>query len=475
VDTIIFKAYLTTEEIKERFGVIIDTSSIDVEQTSLNTLLSKKRKGKIEVCEVWCKSKNKVYFISKEHPSILEESEPLIDFKGFFPCPMPMFATLTTDSVIPIPDFVLYQDQADEIDLLSSKINQVIQALKIAGIYAGESADIKRLITASNNEMIPIADWQMIAGKGGIKGLIEWLPLKDILIALEGMYKARDAIKEEIYEITGISDIIRGQGKANETATAQRIKGRFATIRLQQQQTVTANFCRDAVCMMSEVISGVFNPETLARVTNERISPELYKLLHDDEQLDYRVDIEIDSTIRMDEQEEVKNRLSFLQQAGRFLIEMQPVLQASPEMGKLIGEMFLFGVRTLRHGRELEMIAKETIEKMGQMEVPESQEDKANAMQQQQQVIQAQQQQQQQAIQAQQQQQTMQLKAQEQQHKQAMEIAKLQQAAQQQAQQQQQADIDNQLKFKELTEKEKQTILKARELEFKATTGRDGI
>jgi hypothetical protein len=39
-----------------------------------------------------------------------------------------------------------------------------------------------------------------------------------------------------IYEVTGISDIVRGQGNAQETATAQEIKSQWGSLRIRKLQ-----------------------------------------------------------------------------------------------------------------------------------------------------------------------------------------------------------------------------------------------
>ena len=43
-------------------------------------------------------------------------------------------------------------------------------------------------------------------------------------MALKNAYEAMAQLKQEIYDITGISDIIRGQSNVIETATSAQIK-----------------------------------------------------------------------------------------------------------------------------------------------------------------------------------------------------------------------------------------------------------
>jgi hypothetical protein len=82
----------------------------------------------------------------------------------------------------------------------------------------------------------------MFAEKGGIKGVVDWIPLDQIVLALEQLSKQREDIKQQIYEVTGMSDIVRGQSKASETLGAQKIKTQYASMRIQERQKSTVEY-----------------------------------------------------------------------------------------------------------------------------------------------------------------------------------------------------------------------------------------
>src|SRR5579883_3303781 len=62
----------------------------------------------------------------------------------------------------------------------------------------------------AENKLIPVDDWGAFADKGGLPGMISWLPIKEIAETLIRLYEARDKAKQILYEITGIGDIMRG-------------------------------------------------------------------------------------------------------------------------------------------------------------------------------------------------------------------------------------------------------------------------
>jgi hypothetical protein len=85
----------------------------------------------------------------------------------------------------------------------------------------------------------------MLASSGGFDKHIWMLPIEDFIIVAKELYAAREAVKQVIYEITGISDIIRGSSAPSETATAQDLKNKWGTVRLRRMQSVVANYARD--------------------------------------------------------------------------------------------------------------------------------------------------------------------------------------------------------------------------------------
>ena len=64
-------------------------------------------------------------------------------------------------------------------------------------------------------------------------------------MVLQGLYTQRTQILEIIYEITGISDLLRGNTKASETATAQQLKAQFGSMRMRKRQEEIERYIRD--------------------------------------------------------------------------------------------------------------------------------------------------------------------------------------------------------------------------------------
>jgi F0F1-type ATP synthase membrane subunit b/b' len=84
---------------------------------------------------------------------------------------------------------------------------------------------------------------------------------------LKELNDQRNASKQVIYEITGISDIMRSASDPNETFGAQKIKTQWGTQRLQRMQKEIQRYIRDLIRMKAEIIAEKFQIETLEKMT----------------------------------------------------------------------------------------------------------------------------------------------------------------------------------------------------------------
>jgi hypothetical protein len=366
------------EALVKRFGEIgqqvpLNAKGDDADKESEN--------DRAEVYEVWDKQTKKAYWLSRDFSRLLDEQDDPLKLKDFFPCPKPMFATLANDSLIPTPDYEIYYDQARELDILTGRIDLLLNAVKVAGVYDSSVEGLPRLLSeAAENKLIPVSNWAVFGEKGGLKGVVDYLPLDQIIATIQALYDARERLKTDLYEITGMSDIIRGASNPSETATAQQIKGQYASMRLGDMQKDVARFCRDLVRITAEIIANLFSPETIKQISTSDLMSEAEKqqaammaqagqpvdqkamekpsleqvmgLLRNDMARCFRIAIETDSTIKVDQDKEKAARTEFLQASGAFIQQAAQI--PVPELQPLLMDMLLFGIRGFKAGRELE-------------------------------------------------------------------------------------------------------------------------
>jgi hypothetical protein len=369
--------YMTKESLIERFGeemakkIPLDAGPETNKQYSTQS----KDFTRAKICEIWDKESGKVYWISKSCPNILDERDDPLELENFFPCAKPLYATMTSDTLVPVPDFVLYQDQATELDILTDRIDGLVKALRVRGVYDASQPTLQRLLTeGDNNTLIPVDKWMGFSEKGGLKGSIDLLPLDTLSQALLQCYRARDEIKNQIYEITGISDIVRGQTAASETATAQQIKGQYAGLRLRSMQEDVALFASELFQLKAQVICTKFQPSTILQYAaatamqpaDQALIPQALQLLQNKPLRSFRIQVDSDSLVQIDENQNKRDRTEFLQAMGGFLSQALPMGQQAPEMIPMLVELVKFGVGAYKKAEPIEGTIDQAMEQMKQ-------------------------------------------------------------------------------------------------------------
>lgn len=391
--------HMTRKQCIDRFGkelgerIPLDEKHDDSKEGKVDNLRDTAR-----VYEVWDKDRKKVCWVSKSQPDYLDESDPPVDVEGFFPFPRPLFATMTNDTLIPIPDYVLYQDQAAELDKITNRIGRFSDGLKLAGVCDATVPELTRLLAPNgspDNMLIPVANFAGLKEKGGIAGAVQLLPVQEIAAALLSLYEAREQVLSVIYQVTGIADVIRGASNPNETATAQSIKGQFASLRIKDTQAEVARFSRDTARIIVEIAVEMYEPETLyemvqadqftKRTPREEQQAQLYqqmglpapkpreqfmealRLLRDDKMRSFHIDIETDSTIALNEQEEKQNVTEFLTAFGGFLGTFGKIAMEAPAFAPVVGEALLYATRRFKAGRSLESSIEKAVAQFTQM------------------------------------------------------------------------------------------------------------
>jgi hypothetical protein len=451
--------YLTREQMKLRGFEDWNTIPLDHCDKELKDLPGDDGK-KASVCEIWDKNTRKAYWIAKAHPKFLDVREDPLQLDKFFPCSEPMYATLSNDSLIPVPDYAEYQDQAQELDELTNRIGLMQKAIKAAGVYDASQPALKRLLTEGvESELIPVDSWAAMAEKGGLKNSVELLPMQEIAATLLILYETRDKVLADLYQITGLSDLIRGDTKASETATAQQIKSNFINLRLSEKQREMQRLARNTIEIMGNIIARHFTLETIKRVSGLQLFTEaekeqarasmqmaqgpaihpqaqmsqsqpegqppapaaapslppeiqerldqpsweqVYALLQDNPDRCFRISIETDSTIESDQQQEQQAASEFVTAIGGFLQQAQE-MAGNPDVALFLGEMLSWACRRWPISRDLQGSIDSLTEKLAKTAAnppPPKPDPEMAKVQQAGQIAQAQQQQDQQRMQA---------------------------------------------------------------------------
>ena len=360
--------------------------------------------NRVLVWQIWDKDTRKVISIAPDYADapIAINDDP-ISVSGFFPTPRPYHPVTSTDSLTPVVPFEIYSDLVDELNELTQRITRLVKQVRPRGLYGGvEARDIAAWAEADDGELVQATNIQALTEGGGMDSAISWFPLDPVTKALNQLVVQREQVKQTIYEVTGLSDILRGASKASETATAQNIKQQWGSLRIQERQMEVARLARDLFRLKAEIIAGKFTWETLVAMTGIRVpteierqqarmmvqqfmqatqqaqasgqpgpsipedgekikgladgatAEEVQKLLASDIARTYRIDIESDSTIRGDLTRNQQTMNLFLQGTSQFATAMAPIVTEFKSMAPTAMEIYSSFARHFKLGKQAE-------------------------------------------------------------------------------------------------------------------------
>lgn len=311
------------------------------------------------VWEIWCRDERKVYFMAKDAGRMLEVSDPFLTFERFYPCPEPAMTTCVDGTRTPIPEVLLIEDQLVDIDNLSKRISALVSALRVRGFYpkgasSSSAADAIETAIRSNDDrqtLIPVEAW---AANGAATFEVVWMPIDTVVKVIRECTAMRKEAIDLVYQITGISDVMRGASEASETLGAQQIKAQWGSVRVRSKQAEMSRIARDLCAMTAEIVCELFDPQTIDEMSGYGFDPGMMQFLRDDRMRSLMLDVETDSTIAADETADKQARTEFLTAMGGMIQQMMPVVQMAPELLPMAASMLKFAAAGFRVGRELE-------------------------------------------------------------------------------------------------------------------------
>ena len=333
-------------------------------------------KGRIEVFEIMCEDTNKVYWINRHLDACLDEKEDPLQLEGFFQCPKPLIATHTTNNFAPRSDYTMVQDQYEELDTLNERISVLTKALRVVGVYDKESNELSKMLTGGEFNMIAVDNWAAFAEKGGLKGSIDWFPVEVIAQVLERLMGQRVSVINQIYELTSISDIMRGASNPRDTLGAQKMKAQYSSVRLQLRQQEVSRFVGQILRIKCEIIARHFQPQTIFKKSSIDMTESVkyaqpaIELLKNYEASEYRIEIGEETLSLADYNAERSLRTEYLTAVGQFISQAGGIMQEMPAAAPYLLKMIAWVTSAFRGASDIETVLDEAIQ---QVSSPETQ------------------------------------------------------------------------------------------------------
>ena len=421
--------FMTVEELKENFGDAAKGVPLTVSPKGEESEEGAEKSGEdvdptmARVWEFWHKESRRVlFFCPDKRDAYLRDAPDPLELTGFFPTPGVLCFYRSTKGLTPIPLYKSYQKQAEELNLITTRINRIVKAIKIRGFYDSQVEGLSELLKADDNTLLPADNVAAMQDGGGLEKAIWLMPLEKLITVLQQLYMQRDQIKSIIYEITGVSDILRGAGRASESATAQNIKSQWGSLRLKRWQKMVQQYARDSMRIMAEMACKKFSVETFRAMTGlpfptraekmqaqqqmvvlqqqmammaaqqaqmgqplqpPQMPPEvaqiqqmlampswedILEMLNNDLKRSYKIDIETNSTIDAEATEDKEQMGEFLNAVAQFLNGIGPMVEQGILPFEAAKAMLLAVTRRYKFGPEVE-------EELAKMAAPKPQSD----------------------------------------------------------------------------------------------------
>jgi hypothetical protein len=367
-----YRSFMNYDELCKRFG---DEVAKNLPKTSKVPGRDSKKEDSVEpqteVWEIWDKTRTKVFWFVKGYDKILDSMDDPLELEGFWPDPPPMIANVTTTKYIPRSDYVLAQDLYNEIDKLQTRISILTDACKSIGFYDKNNAGIKRAMQEGvENDLIPVDNWAMYAEKGGAKGVVDWMPIETVARTIEILTSKQGEKIQQLYQITGMSDIMRGASQPYEAAATSKAKVEFASIRVQALQDDFARFASELQSLKVQIIQNFYEPYCIKEQSNimftedgkdEMLVDRAIALIKDKKRIKWRITIRPESLALADYAKLKADRTEYINALSMFMQSAAPLVQLDKKITPILLELLKWGLAGFKGSNEIEGVLDKAI------------------------------------------------------------------------------------------------------------------
>lgn len=392
-----YRSYLTRDELIARFGeelgkaVPLNSKGPNFDKTR-DSAREKDVWDQAEVWEIWDKGNKKVFWYVEGYDRILDMKDDPLQLEGFYPEPPPMMANVTSSKYMPKADYTMAQDLYVQIDVLETRISLLTTACKAVGVYDKGNDGIQRVFMEGvENQLIPVDNWAAFAEKGGLKGVVDWIPIEQIAQVIEILTNKQSELINQLYQVTGMADILRGASTIQASATEQAIKAKFASIRVQALQDEFARFASDLQRLKAEVIARHYQEYCILQQSNIMSTPDAMMaqqavaLIKDPATSRWKIQVKPESLAMVDYAQLKQDRVEYIGALSQFLQSAAPLIEMDAAAAPFLMQLMKWGLAGFKGSNEIEGVVDQAISKFeeklasGQGQKPDPEQIKAQA------------------------------------------------------------------------------------------------
>lgn len=373
-----FRNYMDRAKVKARFPKLTDPQ---LDRINFSTKSPMKRdrydnddsaNPQAEIWEIWDKERRKVFYYTEGFEEILDKQEDPLELEGFWPDPPPMIANLTTTKYLPRSDFAIAQDLYNEIDELETRITILTRACKLIGVYDKEQKGVERMFSEGvENDLIPVDNWAMFAEKQGLNGVVQWLPLADVVNAVDVLTAKQSEKIQKLYQITGMNDVMRGAAsEARISATERQLQANYGSIRIEALQNEFARWVSDLQGLKAEIIAKHFQPYCIIQQSNIMATPDAeyaeqaIELIKKPSSSKWRITVRPETLAIADYAQLKQERMEYIMGLSQFMQSAAPLMEQQPEAMPFLTKLLKWGLSGFRGSNEIEGVVDQAITQM---------------------------------------------------------------------------------------------------------------
>lgn len=376
------RVYMPEEKLKARFNLTDDQMHSVPMTTRMpngtdsspdNDVLRATPFKQAAVWEIWSRDDNYACWFVEGMGFLLDCQPDPLELDDFFPCPQPIVASTLTKAFLPRSDYAMVQDLYTELDKVNARICALTDAVRATGVYDKTAAAVKNMLTGKGeNQLIPIDNWSHFVEKGGMKGSVDWLPIEQFVNAIVQLNQRKTQLQHDLYEVLGISDIMRGASVASETATAQTLKVQYGGARLSNMQNEVARFVSEVMRIRANIIANVFQPQTILqrsqieRTPDAELAQPAMEMLKNFGTSMYSIKVTADSLAAPDWAQEKEARTEFLGAASNYLMAVGPMVEKSPSTGGFLVKLLQWAAAGFKGAGSIEGVLDQAAKQLEQ-------------------------------------------------------------------------------------------------------------
>ena len=280
-----------------------------------------------------------VRWYSDQCNEFLDEKKDPDRYYDFWPTTDYIIGSKPSKTLYPTPVHTQLKPLIGQLHLLSERIYDLVDAIRPRALVDGNEEVVALLDSVGTNMFIACSGLQSIIEKGGLKNMVLFVPVKELVDALNTSIAVQQQFKAEFNELFGIPDVLRGITDPLEAEGTNAQNLQAASDRFKYSKKQIATLASQAILKMIEMSVQVYSPEKIAGIVGMKFwesdalkqsFTEGLEILKDPEQSVVRIDIDTDSLTFKDEKREQARRRYVSDLVMSTLREVPSMLQVDP-------------------------------------------------------------------------------------------------------------------------------------------------